>query len=152
MEENTSTNLFELHIDHQSSAFLSETARWTKFLAILGFIFCGLCLLVALFGQSFIMSSFNRYGLEGGSISGVFVSIFYIVFAVVCFLPFLFLYRFGNKMQIALRNNDQSQLTSSFGNLRAYYRFIGILTIVMIALYLLFILFVIIGVATAARA
>ena len=49
-------NLFELQLDQPSAAYLGEAAKWAKFLAIIGFIFCGLMILAALFmGQTAIV-------------------------------------------------------------------------------------------------
>ncbi|HTQ65726.1 MAG TPA: DUF5362 family protein [Puia sp.] len=151
MEQNSSpSNLFELHIDNQSSGYLAEAARWAKFLAILGFIFCGLIVLVAVFAGSYIASSFNRFGTEGLTlVSGAFVSFLYILIALLYFFPCLFLFRFASKMQVALRTNDQELLNTSFRNLRGFYRFLGILTIVVLSIYVLALIFVIIGVAVS---
>jgi hypothetical protein len=48
-------------------------------------------------------------------------------------------------MKIALLNNDQVQLNISFKNLRALYRFIGILTIIGLCIWVLGVLIVIIS-------
>src|SRR5262249_19193552 len=132
--------------------YLSETAKWAKFLSVLGFIFCGLIVLVALFAGSFIASSFNRFGTEGLTFfSGAVVSFFYVLIAVLYFFPCLFLFRFATKMQVALRNNDQELLNTSFRNLRGFYRFVGILTIVLLSFYVLVLIVVVIGAAASSR-
>jgi hypothetical protein len=151
MESTNESNLFELRIDHNGSDFLKEAAKWAKFLGILGFIFCGFFLLIGLFYGS-VMSSFSRMGGPMGgvaAIGGATVTIFYIVCAIVCFFPYLYLYNFGAKMQMALRTNDQDQLNLGFKNLKSYLKFIGILSIIAIALVLLAF---IIGIAAAGSA
>jgi hypothetical protein len=50
-------------------------------------------------------------------------------------------------MQVALRSNDQSQLNQSFRNLKACYRFMGILMIICLCIWGLGIIFAIIGAA-----
>jgi len=62
-----------------------------------------------------------------------FIAAIYVAMAVLYFFPFLFLYRFSNRMQSALRSNDQQTLINSLGNLRAYFRFVGILVIIGLA-------------------
>lgn len=153
MEQNTpTTNLFDLHVDVQSSAYLAETSKWAKFLAILGFIFCGLIILVAIFAGSILSSMVSRYGGDTmPGFGGAFISIIYILVALLYFFPCLYLFRFATKMQVALKNNDQEILVGSFKNLKSCFRFVGILTIVVLSLYVLFLIFVIIGLATVSR-
>ncbi len=138
MEQNTpSSSLFDLHIDHQSSAYLGETARWSKFLSIVGFIFCGLFVLIGLFAGSFMAGTFGRFGGGAGMMGGAFFSVLYVLLALLYFFPCLYLYNFAAKMQVALRTNDQEQLSQSFRNLKSCYKFMGILMIVVLGFYAL---------------
>src|SRR5882672_6038048 len=104
MELNTPASLFELHIDAPSSSYLSDTAKWAKFLAIVGFIVCGLIVLVAFFAGSILSATFSRYGMEGGSaassVGSAFITIIYILVALLYFFPCLYLFRFATKMQL----------------------------------------------------
>jgi Family of unknown function (DUF5362) len=150
MEQNTESNLFELHVDHNVSAYLAETARWAKFMAILGFVGCGFMLLFSLFIGSFLSAALLRMG--GGGTAGLgymggFLSFIYIVIAIVYFFPCLYLYNFASKMQVALRSNDQDQLSLSFRNLRSCYRFVGILMIIVLAFWALGAALALIGLA-----
>jgi hypothetical protein len=146
MEPNTTTSLFELQVDHESSNYLKDAARWAKFLAIVGFIFCGLMVLGAIFAGSVLANMYSSMGMgqAAGAIGGL-VSVGYILGALLCFFPCLYTYNFARKMQVALRNNDQVQLNQSFRNLKAYYRFTGILMVIVLCLWALFFLFAIIG-------
>ena len=148
METNTGTALFELQVDHESTIYLKEAARWAKFLSILGFIFCGFMVLIGLFAGSFIatMSSSMSAG-PAAAMGGAFYSIFYIVIALLSFFPCLYMFNFARKMQIALASNDQAQLNLSFKNLKAYYRFAGILAVIWLGLVALGLVFAIIGLA-----
>lgn len=142
MDQNTSTSLFDLHVDHQSSAYLGETAKWAKFLAIIGFIFCGLFVLVGVFAGSFLAGALGRYGQGGGSmIGGAFFSVIYVLLALLYFFPCLYLFNFASKMQVALKNNDQQQLAQSFRNLKSCYKFLGILMIIILGFYALALVF-----------
>jgi amino acid permease len=132
-------NLFELQIDQEAMGYLSATARWGKFLAIVGFVSCAIMVVVALFfGKTF--AAFAELGggeLLGNVISrfGAMITIFYLVLAVVWFFPNLFLFRFSVKMQSALRDTDQIQLNASLGSLKSCFKYIGILTIVLLSFY-----------------
>jgi hypothetical protein len=152
MEPNTESSLFELQIDHNVTAYLKEAARWAKFLAILGFIGCGLMILMALFFGTIVTAMLNMGGnMMGGAgsaatgIMGGLLSFIYIVVALLLFLPCLYLYNFGSKMQVALRTNDQEQLTRSFKNLKAHYRYIGIFALIYLGLIALVMIFGVLG-------
>lgn len=150
-------NLFELQIDQQSIGYMSETARWAKFLSIVGFVLCGLMVIFSLFFGSIISilskigsnnDSFNSSAVAGFYSYGV--TIFYIIIALLFFFPCLYLFNFSSKMQTALRNNDQINLNAAFGNLKSCFKFVGILTIVMLSFYLLAIV-VVVSVASLMR-
>jgi hypothetical protein len=152
-EQNQETSLFGFGIDQSSRAHLSEAAKWAKFLAIVGFVMCGLIVVLAIFAGSFLALMSNSFNdgyssstrLSGGM--GAFVAIFYIGIAILFFLPYLFLFRFATRMKTALNTNDQLTLNTSFQNLKIMFRYVGILTIVMLSFYALIIL---IAIATAA--
>jgi hypothetical protein len=147
MESTNVSNLFELQVDHNGSAYLKETARWAKFLAVLGFIFCGLFVVFALFAGT-LMATFSSLAPGAGIRGGAFISIMYILCALLYFFPCLYLYNFGAKMQIALRANDQEQLNLSFKNVKSYFRFIGILTIIALGFMALGLIVAVIGLAS----
>lgn len=143
--------LFSLSIDPVVKGHLSDTARWAKFLSIIGFVFCGLMLIGAIFGVTTGSMYASRYGeYEGnrmmamGSAVGTFI---FILVALVYFFPLLFLFRFSSRMKTALQANDQQALDDSFRNLKAMFRFIGVLTIIILAIWLLLIVIGVLGAA-----
>ncbi|MHA4807641.1 DUF5362 family protein [Flavitalea flava] len=151
MEQNTEISLFELQVDNSISGYLKETAKWGKFLSILGFIFCGLFVIIALFAGTFIASTVGRmggaYGMMGGM--GALISVIYILIALLYFFPCLYLYNFSKKTQAALLGNDQNQLIQAFRNLKSLFRFWGILTVIILGFYaLVFIIAIIAGAFT----
>ncbi len=148
MDQQTPTNLFDLQVDQQSSVFLGETARWARFLAILGFITCGLLVLVGLFAGTFMAGTMSSMNMGGASmLSGGFFTLLYILIAIICFLPSLYLFRFATKTRTALRNNDQETLSESFKNLKSYFKFYGIVAIIALGFYAIAIVAAIVGAA-----
>ena len=143
MEENQSTSLFGLGLDPASNAHLSEAARWAKFLAIVGFVICALIAVFGIFAGSIFSGMMSRYSEFGGRSSGygggfgATFSIIYIGIAILYFFPCLFLYRFANHMKAALASNQQEILNKSFQNLKIMFRYVGILTIIILSIYLL---------------
>ena len=124
-----------------------ETAKWGKFLSIIGFIGIGLMVFIILglliFG-GVAMSSIDGFGLMGGMGFG-FVAVFYGFMIALYFIPTLYLYRYSTKMKIALDANDQESLSHSFRNLKSLYKFWGIFTAIIIGFYVLIFLFALIG-------
>ncbi len=137
----TENNLLEneLLIDSVSQVHLKETAMWAKFLAIAGFI---ISIIIAI-GAVFAGTMFNKLttGMPGGSkvglMTGGVIMVMYLLIAAVAFFMSLFLFRFGVKMKVALITNDQESLNLSFQNLKVYYRFAGIITIIYLVILLL---------------
>ncbi|SDM26365.1 DUF5362 family protein [Chryseobacterium taihuense] len=120
----------ELKIDRISKEFLAEAAKWTAFLAILGFIGIGFFFIAGLVMLSF--SSMSK------SMTGSFVmSIVYLLVAGFYLVPINFLYKFSTNMKNALRNNNQSSLANAFEYLKSHYKFIGILTLILISFYVM---------------
>jgi hypothetical protein len=79
-------------------------------------------------------SSMVAPGFGMGNTAIVFL---YAGLALLYFFPCLYLFRFAQKMKQALNHSDQESLITSLGNLKACFRFMGILTIVVLGIYLL---------------
>jgi hypothetical protein len=155
MEQNQDSSLFGMNLDMTGKAHLSEAARWAKFLAIIGFIMCGFIVLIGIFFGSFIGMFTSQYGsnpyneLPASSTGfGTTMAVLYIIIALIYFFPCLFLFRFATKMKNALAANNQEVLNGSFQNLKASFRYVGIITIVMLAFWVLALVIGLLGVAT----
>ncbi|HLZ89372.1 MAG TPA: hypothetical protein VKQ52_19090, partial [Puia sp.] len=59
MEPTMQSNLFELQVDQTAMSYLKDAARWARFLAIAGFIFCGLFVVVAIIFATVMANLFN---------------------------------------------------------------------------------------------
>ncbi|NMM49646.1 hypothetical protein [Marinigracilibium pacificum] len=132
---------------------LKEASKWARFLGILGFIFSGLFLLTGIvmggaFGSMAALSQ-NSGSLPEFMGAGFFVGI-YIFSAAMTFFPSLFMYSFGTKTKDGIQSNIISELEAGIKNLKRFFKFYGILTIVIIAGYiLLFIGAMFTGIASA---
>jgi hypothetical protein len=138
--EDQNSSVFGLKIDPNSQSHLADGAKWAKFLAIIGFVMCGLIALLGVFFSSIFSTLSNRYNEFGNDRAyatgaGIGAAIVYVGIAVLYFFPSLFLYRYADKMKKALATNDQDELNSSFQNLKIMFRYVGILTIILLAFY-----------------
>lgn len=123
---------------------LKETSKWTKFLAILGFIGLAIMILAALLllivGSLIPMS---------GEIPSYLLGVIYLIFAGVYFMPVKYLYDFSKQMNRAVTMTDQLSFSGAINSLKSHYKFVGIFTIVVFSLYLLiFISAIVIAVAS----
>lgn len=127
-----------LRISPEVRLYWTQISKWTLFFAVLLFIVFGLVSLLGLFAA-----------FSGGAMGVVGGLFFVAIYGVFLFLPGLYYYRFSTQMKQALATEDNDQLEQAFINLKRFYRFIGILVIVIIALYLLF--FIVFGAALMNR-
>lgn len=139
--------MMKLEIDERSRSFLKETAKWARFLAIVGFVMMGLMVLGGLFFGS-TLAALSGAG-AGAAMGGGVLMIVYVIVALIYFFPLLYLFKFATKMQQALKTDDQGVLIESFENMKSCFKFMGIFTIVILAFYALMLIIALIAGAAA---
>ena len=131
----------DLQVDTIVQQHLSDTAKWARFLAIVGFIFSAICFLAGLFSMINADTSPKRRSYfettSSQDLSPIYSGILLLVIALVWFATSLYTWRFGDKMKIALATTDQFSFTDAFANLYKNYRLMGIVTIVYLVLVVL---------------
>ncbi|HEX3767945.1 MAG TPA: DUF5362 family protein [Puia sp.] len=141
-----SSNLFELQLDQPSVNYLSEAARWSRFLSVLGFIYCGFMVIFGLFFGSEMTRMIPGAGdARMSSVGNTFLGVFIILLSLIMFFPSLYLWNFSSKIRKAFNNNDQPLLTESLKNLKSFFKFYGILLIVVLSFYALALIAAIVG-------
>ncbi len=138
MEEHNSTPATEKPVfgNETIEAYILESAKWGKFLAIVGYVFLGLMVLIA-FVIMFGMTELTK--ATGTKFPSMLLGLFYLLFTGINFIPITYLYRFSTEAKQAVEKNDEEQYTSAFGNLKSLLKFTGIFTIVVLSLYALMI-------------
>jgi hypothetical protein len=104
------------NLSSQSSANLNEAAKWANVLAIIGFVFLGLSLLANLW----IMS----WGFNGVMLISSVISL------TLGFIPYYYMFKFASDIK-------NSNTDGGISNLKSYFKFVAILTLVAIGLGLL---------------
>jgi len=128
-------------------AFLRESGKWASFLSVLGFIVCGLFLIIAIF-ISTIFTYMSRLSPGSNSIPqslGSFISVIYILIDVLYFFFPFYLYRFADRIKKGIVFNDSRSISEGLSNLKSFFKLAGIVTIVVISIYALIFIAVIIG-------
>jgi hypothetical protein len=126
-------------INTEMKTYLAEAARWGKFLAIIGYIGVGFLVLAGIILM--IVLSFAD-GITDVNFPVGIVGIIYIALAVVYYFPVHYLHRFSASMKQGLSADDEQYVLTGFKNLKSLFRFLGILTIVILSIYALILIVV----------
>lgn len=126
-------SIFNLQVDEQSSYYLKETAKWAKFLGVVGLVFTGLFIIGAF---AFIVYAFQS---ESGAFNSIGVAplFAYMILILIYVYPIYSIFAFGKKMKQALTSHNQILLNSSLKNLKNSFLFMGITTLIFIFFYLI---------------
>ncbi len=104
-------------------------AKWTRFLAIISFIFGG------------ILGIFSLIALIGALVTGVGILILgaflYVGFTVVMIFFGIYLIKYSMSIEKGLNSNNQSEFELGIENLKSFFKLAGIYTIVFIGLYII---------------
>lgn len=122
-------------LNERSYYYLADIRRWSKLIAVFGYMIIGILILFGVFFGFF----YNNPEIQSapGAVSGITLMFVYLVMALIYLFPVVFLHRFASNLGRSLRSGNETELTRSFQNLRSFFRYIGILTIIMIALGIL---------------
>ena len=121
-------------------SYIYETSKWAKFLSIIGFIICAFLALFALIVPSILaaLTAFSS-GAVFARLGAGFLTGFYLFGALLHFYPSLLLFKYSNLAKKAVLYGDQLSLSAALSKMKSFFKFWGILTIVIIALYILMI-------------
>ncbi len=119
-------------------SYLYDTAKWTKFLAIVGFIMSALIAMFA-FGSGAFVSVLSAVspGNPLASMGAGFLTVYFLVIALIYFYPSLLLFKNANATKKAVLFGDQESLSEAMLNMKSFFKFWGVLMIVLISFYFL---------------
>lgn len=145
---NSTTSLFQMNLDAQNSYNLRNAASWGKVLGvvgiILGILFCVLCAIAMSKLDSYDSRGYRGRNsgfseiFGGGSLAATKTGLWIMILTGIIFiLGGMFSYSFGNKVNLALKSNDQQGLNQGFAALRNYYAVRSITLILILLLFLI---------------
>jgi len=139
--ENLEQNTQVLEVTENAKKYLKSTASWSLFFAVLGFI--GIVFMVG-YGIVILANGIYNPSIDtiflGNAMSSIAkgFGVFYLVLGIVLIFPSLYLLRFWQKAKKALASQDTVVLEEAFKNMKSYWKFNGIMTIVMIVIMVLY--------------
>lgn len=125
LDEHISTR--ELKVTSLSLDYLNFTGKWASFLAIMGFIFIGLLVIVGLYQIISFAPISARLAMTG---------MLYLGLAFAYVFPCLYLLRFSKRIREAQQAPTKHTLEYAFENLKSFFKFTGIFTIVLTISYI----------------
>ncbi len=132
-----------LVINNEIRFFLSEISKWSKFLAVVGFIMAALIILIGiafvLFGSTITAELPTPFVFTG------MIGVIYVAMGLLYYFPAKYLYDFSTYARQALSIQNQEALVYAFAKLKSFYKFWGILMIVVLATYGVAIVFGVLG-------
>lgn len=132
LDQNIELDSDKLKINRSIKENLLITAKWARFLAIIGFIFVGIMGIVSLI---LLITS-----LASGFAPLILVAVIYIGLTIVMIFPALYLVRFAASTEKGLSSNKQGEFDYGIQNMKSLFKFAGIYTIVIIVVYIIYIL------------
>ncbi len=139
----------DLHVSSSSQTYLLTAAKWSKFLAITGFVMMGLAIfmfllvLVGVGGNAFRMGMAQAFGGASGTAFTAII-IFYILLMAMYFFPLYYLYKFATLVKQGVNSSTNSMIEEGFKNLKSFFKFFGVFTAIVLAFYGLIIVFAVI--------
>ena len=133
-EKNPIQDKVSFTLNNETLKLFKSIANWTLFLSTVGFL--GVFLLIilgAFFGVILSNLPINPYENVGVKIN--YYGLIYILIALIYFFPVWFLFSFAKKIKSAARHNNLSLMHKAFRKLKMHYKYLGILTIIMLCFY-----------------
>mgnify|MGYP000443902134 CR=1 FL=1 len=139
-------NQQNLVLNEQAVDALRTSAKWSMFLAIMGFVGIAFMIIAALIMTS-VMSAIPTSSMSPlGNLKG-YLSGFYLFMALLYFPPVYYLFKYATDMKNALLTSSSNMVSVALGYLKSHHKYLGISIIVVLSLYLLFIIGIIVFVA-----
>jgi uncharacterized BrkB/YihY/UPF0761 family membrane protein len=122
-----------IEIEERTLIQLNKTRKWAMFLAIIGFIFLGLIIVMGLVAGTFF-NTFSSVSADRG-MPGYLVFLPVIGVTIIYFFPVLFLFRFSKHSALAVATYDKMELHKAVKNLKYYFAYLGTLIIIVFLVY-----------------
>jgi hypothetical protein len=134
MPVDSNPEIRKIEIDQATLKHLNTLRKWTMFLAVTGFIFWGLIIILGLITGTFL-TAFNLSGKTQEIPDAVVIAAF-IGLALITFFPVLFLFRFSKHSSNAVSTLDSKELHKAIKYLKRYFIYIGFLLLIGISAYI----------------
>jgi hypothetical protein len=126
-------------VSEQSVQNLHSASKWMKFLSVLGFIFLSL-ISIGLIIFAIATSSKSKY--SAGSFATGPIILIVIISDLIYIFPIIFLFQYSSYLKSFFITRNPIDLDNAFSKQKLYFKYIGILVIVILSIYLIVLIFV----------
>jgi len=116
---------------------LRSTRPWVLFLSILMFISVGFMFLA---GFMMLIASSAPVGMRGAA-AGPIIAIIYWLIGGLYLVPAIYLFKYASSIKDLIRGGGDSAMETALESQKSFWRFTGIVTLVVVCLYVLVFLF-----------
>lgn len=124
----------KIEIGKETLRHLNTARKWTMFLAVTGFIFFGLIVVLGLLTGTFLTAFSHSDKIPG--ISDIIVLAGFLGLALINFFPIFFLFRFSTHAGNAVSKLDAREMHKAMRFLKLFFLYLGILLILSLAIYI----------------
>ncbi len=134
------SDIFRMEIDEYSKVAFLEMVRWTKFLAIVGFIFLGLMVfaftaMAIAFSAYPTLAGMGGYGTALAGAGAIGIIFMALIILGISFYPIYGLYKYSIFMKKAMTTNNKEFLHKAIVYLKNVFKFHGIVMIIVLGFY-----------------
>lgn len=136
----------QLIVTEEIRSYIYETAKWTKFLAIVGLVFSVFLALMAFSANAIIEGLVAATpGNPLAQMGTAFLTVYFLSISLMLFYPSFQLFKYSNAANTAVLYTDQENFTIAMKKMKSVFKFWGIMAIIVLALYLLSILLAVVA-------
>ena len=136
-EENVSNNNTSKSgndmLSQNSMYYLRNTAPWIKFVSIAGLLMCIMLIAFAVIIINAPIETTNEYLAKLNSGMKNFIAVIYIFIAIMLLFPCIYLFIYSNRLKKFVRTNNTLSLEKAFAIQRKFWKYIGVLTIIILS-------------------
>ena len=129
MEHNQDQSLFDMNMDSSTQSHLLSISKWTKFISIVGFVICGLVLLLlAVYGAKITEQLSVLFSFGNSELAGALIAVVLVVLLLFGFWIY-FLFKVSNLLRNGLQSRDTVLLADGFKAMRIYFIFSFVISV-----------------------
>jgi hypothetical protein len=110
------------------SGYTRITAKWTRFLSILGFIMAGFMVLFGIF-LTLVLTLFPSFFPHTGNTPPPFLGIFYLPMSVLYLVPAIYLFKYSSALKRVLADANIQDIEEAVRYQKSFWKFTGILSL-----------------------